>query len=356
MKDEIATASAVSEPEEPDSKRLKVSAVDKGLLESLPSAKSYEMSYMHRDIVQHIVTSHTNFVLTASVDGHIKFWKKSEEGIEFVKHFRAHLSSIVGLTMSYDGLYAASVSTDKALKVFDVKNFDMVTMMSLGYVPGAVCFIWSGDKKQHLLAASKGSEILVYDYLSGEQVGTITPHMSKVKLIQYCHTHHTGVSVDESGIIEYWSTNSLKFEEKSPTGKSFFKYKTDTDLFTFLQHKCSILSLTLSPDGRYFATFSSDRKIRVFNFLSAKLFRVYDESLAVATQLQQEEQLVQSIDFGRKLAIERELEKSEHFQSSGVIFDDSSSIIIYPTVVGIKFINLQLNKCVRMIGVQENVR
>lgn len=34
----------------------------------------------------------TDFVITASQDGHVKFWKKKEdEGIEFVKHFRSHL-------------------------------------------------------------------------------------------------------------------------------------------------------------------------------------------------------------------------------------------------------------------------
>ena len=29
--------------------------------------------------------------MTASSDGHVKFWKKKEQGVEFVKHFRAHL-------------------------------------------------------------------------------------------------------------------------------------------------------------------------------------------------------------------------------------------------------------------------
>ena len=33
----------------------------------------------------------TDFIATASQDGHLKFWKKQEDGIEFVKHFRAHL-------------------------------------------------------------------------------------------------------------------------------------------------------------------------------------------------------------------------------------------------------------------------
>ena len=34
----------------------------------------------------------TDFIITGSQDGHVKFWKKREdEGVEFVKHFRSHL-------------------------------------------------------------------------------------------------------------------------------------------------------------------------------------------------------------------------------------------------------------------------
>ena len=70
----------------------------------------YEKSYMHRDIITHtvctrlagplacgrwwqagLVSCRTDFIITASSDGHVKFWKKQEQGVEFVKHFRAHL-------------------------------------------------------------------------------------------------------------------------------------------------------------------------------------------------------------------------------------------------------------------------
>eukprot|EP00122_Pirum_gemmata_P004783 Pgem_evm1s4358 len=47
---------------------------------------------MHRDVISHVlVTPKTNFVVTASQDGHLKFWKKCEGGIEFVKHYKCHV-------------------------------------------------------------------------------------------------------------------------------------------------------------------------------------------------------------------------------------------------------------------------
>jgi len=32
--------------------------------------------------------------------GHVKFWKKKAVGIEFAKHFRAHIGPIEGLAVS----------------------------------------------------------------------------------------------------------------------------------------------------------------------------------------------------------------------------------------------------------------
>ena len=67
-------------------------------LDALPSAHMYERSYMHRDVVTHVLTAQEqDFVITGSADGHLKFWKKKGEGIEFAKHFRAHMEAVAGL-------------------------------------------------------------------------------------------------------------------------------------------------------------------------------------------------------------------------------------------------------------------
>lgn len=80
-------------PEAIKAKKRKVLAHEKLYLENLPCAESYERSYMHRDVILHCLVTATDFVVTASADGHIKFWKKSDKGVEFVKHFRSHLGT-----------------------------------------------------------------------------------------------------------------------------------------------------------------------------------------------------------------------------------------------------------------------
>ena len=67
-------------------------------LDGLPSAQMYERSYMHRDTVTHVeVAQAAEFIITGSTDGHVKFWKKRQRGVEFAKHFRAHLGPIQGV-------------------------------------------------------------------------------------------------------------------------------------------------------------------------------------------------------------------------------------------------------------------
>lgn len=76
-------------------KKRKILLHEKLYLENLPCAESYERSYMHRDVITHCLVTNSDFIITASCDGHIKFWKKVDNGIEFVKHFRSHLGIII---------------------------------------------------------------------------------------------------------------------------------------------------------------------------------------------------------------------------------------------------------------------
>jgi peptidylprolyl isomerase domain and WD repeat-containing protein 1 len=70
----------------------------------------------------------TGFVITTSVDGHLKLWKKQEVGIEFVKHYRTSLKAIVGMAASDEGTMVATISEGGEGRVFDVVNFGMSSL------------------------------------------------------------------------------------------------------------------------------------------------------------------------------------------------------------------------------------
>ena len=70
-----------------------------------------------------ILFRRTEFIVTGSCDGHVKFWKKTEDSMEFVKHFRSHLGAIVDMVENYNGTLLCTAATDEAMKIFDIINF-----------------------------------------------------------------------------------------------------------------------------------------------------------------------------------------------------------------------------------------
>ncbi|KAG1331665.1 peptidyl-prolyl cis-trans isomerase CYP71 [Cocos nucifera] len=330
---------------------------EQAFLDALPCAHMYEKSYMHRDVVTHVAVSAADFFITGSIDGHLKFWKKKAIGIEFAKHFKSHLGPIEGLSVSVDGLFCCTISNDRSVKIYDVVNFDMMVMMRLPFIPGAVEWAYrQGDVKAKLAISDRNSSFVhIYDAHAGTNEPIISReiHMGPVKVMKYNHIYDVVISADAKGVLEYWSPMTLKFPENSVN----FKLKMDTSLFEIAKCKTTVSAIEVSPDGNQFAITSPDRRIRVFWFKTGKLRLVYDESLEVAQDLQRSGAplyQLEAIDFGRRMAVEKEIEKTESAPQPNAIFDESSNFLIYATLLGIKVVNLHTNKVARILGKVEN--
>ncbi|EDW61558.2 uncharacterized protein Dvir_GJ20247 [Drosophila virilis] len=293
-------------------KKKKVLPYEHIYLENLPNAESYERSYMHRDVITHLVSTKTEFVVTASIDGHIKFWKKMDLGIDFVKHFRSHLVPVKTLTTNSSGTLLCSAATDQTAKVFDVVNFDMINIIRLGYTP--LCSEWissPGDAVQGLaITDSESNSIHIYDGQGGGDVLHTLDKLHSAPVVAMCFNlaMETVISVDRNGILEYWQNS--RHDYKFPQRLVSFSSKLDTSLFEFAKNKTQVTGLAATPDGKRFAAISTDRKVRVFQFNTGKLLRVFDEALSTYTQMQQTPHALPNMEFGRRMAAERDLEKT----------------------------------------------
>ncbi|KAI8893836.1 hypothetical protein BC833DRAFT_607054 [Globomyces pollinis-pini] len=352
----------------PPVKKKKVLQHESLYLQNLPCTDQYETSLMHRDIVNFVFYTKTDFLITTSIDGHVKFWKKSTTGIDFVKHFRSHLGVIVAGDVSYDGLSFATTSVDKGLKVFDVVNFDMINMFKLDYLPNTICWMYQTGQAQSLLACSEkeSNKIHLYDGRGGTDllITISTLHSVPTHIMRYNPDANVTVSVDEKGMIEYW-TPDVDNEEGFTlpnTPLVNWKYKSETDLYEFKKNRVHPTSLVFSPDYTKFVTFEfKDRQLRIFQFNTGKMLRKYDESLEIVTENQKTKSNIHTFDdmeFGRRLAIEREIEKIEGGQASTVnaVFDESGYFLLYPTLLGIKVLNIYTNQVSHLIGKGETNR
>jgi peptidylprolyl isomerase domain and WD repeat-containing protein 1 len=106
---------------------------EKLYIAALPAAPRYVKSLMHREQLGFTTfTPHTDFLITSSTDGVVKFWKKDFGGIEFVKEFRAHDGEIRSVSVSADGRSFATAGADNTVKIFDVTTFDLLAMLTAG--------------------------------------------------------------------------------------------------------------------------------------------------------------------------------------------------------------------------------
>ena len=106
-------------------------------LENIPSSSLYEVSWMHREPIVHVLfVPFVDFLITGSVDGVVKFWKKlSDSSIEFVKSFKSHLGQIIDLSCTPSGRVLGTVGDDATLKVFDVVTFGMLHFFKIISMP-----------------------------------------------------------------------------------------------------------------------------------------------------------------------------------------------------------------------------
>uniref|UniRef100_A0A0K0FGL8 peptidylprolyl isomerase n=1 Tax=Strongyloides venezuelensis TaxID=75913 RepID=A0A0K0FGL8_STRVS len=332
-------------------------------LKELPKCDSYEKSFMHRSNITHVVSTLTDFILTASKDGILKFWKKTHhEGIEFVKAYKCHSHGFVDVQTNHNGTLLATLSTeDKGIKILDVPNFDMTNIMSLSFKPFSCAWI---DRSRDVIKALAVSDVetgMIYVYDSNDSKSVLKifdrMHRSPFVKITYSPTLDIVISVDSRGMLEYWSGIEKDFQ--FPDNEVTFSSKLSTDLLIHMKEKVKVYSLCSSPNGKYFATFSSDCKYRIFKTLSGKLLSVFDESVEFYNQnpFEYEGLNISSMDLARKKSVEKEmLNDSCTVYTIKMKFDYNNTILVYPCMFGIKMVNIFDKSILRLIASSEIMR
>lgn len=374
---------------EPSTSRInfcKQFVVDLTGLESLPSAKNYEISYMHRETVTHVMVAAKDFIITTSIEGVVKFWKKNNVGnLDFVKTFKAHTGPITCTALSNDGLWLATGSLDKSIKIFDIENFDMIEIIKMDSIPDLLLWVkhpLAGNnlllvQNRHDLSATEEetpsipSDLALYDPWKPKTGKAGAIPLSTFRSILSLSTFPTFsawafeqkneliVAGTEDGPIIYFaitevdrgSTFGLKLIPV-PEGNHLSDTNSGDEVF-------KVTGIVFNPERTLFATMGTDRFVRVYRLATAKMAKKFDERLSWYSEMKQQEKLpvpLDDLEFGRRLAIERELQKTPYFNSIGPLFDQTGKFLLFPTIIGVKVIHLESNKVVRILGRDESLR
>lgn len=235
-------------------------------------------------------------------------------------------------------------------------------MFDLEFTPRCVCWVHKRGASLPLLAVTDEASpsIAIFDGRGENRnaLHTLTSiHRKPIVALAFNNAYDCVISADEAGMIEYWRPSD---DNDFTKPDNVFELKSSTNLFEFRKKKSVPSSITISPSGHQFATFSfPDRQVRVFDFQSGKLYRTYDESLSTITDMQQTGtslEPLEEVEFGRRMAVERDIENPVSRPKVNVIFDESGHFILYGSLHGIKCINTFTNRVVRVFGKDEPFR
>ncbi|KAL8455329.1 hypothetical protein Emag_000811 [Eimeria magna] len=276
---------------------------EKLLLEQLPVADKYSRSFMHREQVTFVVASAAHdFIISGSCDGHVKFWIRKVEGVEFVKHFRAHIGELHCLCISRqdDGNYAASVGADKTLRVRRTLKY------SNNAITSTLEELWSDKECPRV-------DILKPLLHGSRSIVSFRLHASPVRLLAYVGSTDLCFSADSSGGLELWGVQTgRRATKESHPAEIGFEFKAETHFFDL---------------QRFYEMAQKDPQ---------------------CAQLHHD-----PLDFEQRVALEKELSRSPLRQRQTLTFDASSSFLLYPVLLGVKILNIIDNRVCRIIGRHE---
>ncbi|XP_053992498.1 peptidylprolyl isomerase domain and WD repeat-containing protein 1-like isoform X2 [Hylaeus volcanicus] len=317
----------------------------------------------------------TNTIMTGSVDGYIKFWKKEPTGLLFLKQYRAHTGSLIDMCVSWDGYHFCSVGLDDCplqtsgqftkymLKLFDVFSCDMMCMVELDFKPSLCEFVHKSDSPAPIVAVVQEEKPLVHLISTFDKSSRIwdkfTP--SPIVAIKYCSPLNIVLTATKSGSLTFWHPDTLRFASPESTMNGL-KFKTlgETSFFDIYKFKTYIVAIAITRDAKILACLCADGIVRLFRLTTGKLIRCYDESLEMFTTAQTDPLMLplklDRFDFERRHAVETELRQFSVFERQTITFDESGSFLLVPTLVGVKVINIVTNKLARILGKPETER
>lgn len=362
--------------EEPPKKRVRTTKTSRAL-EEIPTSAHYHISFMHRATVSHVVSSSRHgYVITACEEGTVKFWKRTsaeivEEEIvnnvtkdpstpclEFVKSFTAHNGPVTALCLDPSEDTIASIGTDGIIKIYDVSTFDATAMVKTGQSFGrAACFL-QDSSKDSLLAISSASNgnIFIFSTTTLLQIQVLSFHSKPVTCLAYNQQHKCCLSADEQGVLELWDCTSGSKDGQAvgaPCSKANnhleYPSKMTTDLYKLAKKGTYARSIAMS--NNFFVVYAADHKIHVYQLSTGKIQVRYDERLDVYAAKNGATYGMDSIEFGKRAATERELGDHPGLPTSQLVqLDPSEQYLLVATLVGIKVIDWRKNKVLKIIG------
>jgi len=142
-------------------------------------------------------------ILTCSKDNTLRLWDYRNHMIEQCKTYPEEMHSVA---IHPTGLHCAVGFTDK-LRIYHVLVEDLRLCME---IPIKSCKLCKFSLGGHMLAATSGNTILIFDLYTGEKVADLRGHNGKVRSLHWLPSGYQLLTSGQDGAVYLWSLDGGK--------------------------------------------------------------------------------------------------------------------------------------------------
>ena len=194
------------------------------------------------------ITPDGNYAVSASSDMTLKVWDL-KEGKE-VHTLTGHSDWISAVSVTPDGNYAVSASDDKTLKVWDLKTGKEVHTLT-GHSSSVIAVSITPDGN-YAVSASEDKTLKVWDLKTGKKVHTLKGHSDSVVAVFVTSDGNYAISASWDTMLKVWNL------------------KTGKKVHTLTGYSSPVEAVSVTPDGNYAISASDDKTLKVWDLKTGK--------------------------------------------------------------------------------------
>jgi WD40 repeat protein len=213
---------------------------------SVRNFKEITNAYAHKKGIQSLdISPNGQYIISAGVDGQLRVWGVPD--LKPITNVLGHDKEVWSTCISADGKFAVSGGEDGFLKVWKFPSLELQSAVK--YHKKSIEYVSISPLQKYILCASADSTISIWKW--GE-------YQAPYRVL----TGHKG-SVP---VAIFSSNENLIFSGGQDDCIDIFDIEKGTMIYNLKAHNGDILTLCLSPDGKFLASGSRDRTVKVWQF------------------------------------------------------------------------------------------
>lgn len=209
--------------------------------------------FEHKNTVWSLAfTPDSQLLASSSGDRTIKLWQLKNG--QLLRTFSAgNLDTVWSVAISPDGQILASGSGDNTVKIWNLKTGQLLRTL-VGHTDTVRSVIISPDG-QVLASGSEDKTVKIWNLKTGQLLRTLVGHTDTVRSVAITPDGQIVASGSSDNTVKIWNLNSGRLRH------------------TLTGHTARIISIAISPDGEMIASGSNDDTIKLWNLQTGELLR-----------------------------------------------------------------------------------